>query len=130
MTNILVIDDCDVFRELLGMVLEDSGHKYIEANGLDEALEALDKEDIGLVFCDLMMPTDFEEDYAEDSAMVGVSTIKEINKKYPELPIVAISGKMSHVPLQGLKTFGASAGITKPFEQESLLRLIDDLATA
>ena len=127
MTNILVIDDCEVFRELLGMVLEDSGHRHIEANGLKEALSTLEKESIDLVFCDLMMPTGYDEEFSEDSAMVGVSTMKAIRKRYPGIPIVAISGKMSHQPLQGLTQFGADAGICKPFKQESLLNLISDL---
>ena len=130
MTNILVIDDCEVFRELLGMVLEDSGHNHIEANSLTEALETLKQEDIDLVFCDLMMPTEYDGEFTDDSAMVGVSTMKEIRRRYPDIPIVAISGKMSHQPLQGLTQFGADAGICKPFKQESLLNLIEDLTSS
>ncbi|MEZ4755059.1 MAG: hypothetical protein R3A13_12310 [Bdellovibrionota bacterium] len=39
MTNILIIDDCEVFREFLGMVLLDSGHTHVEADGLKDALK-------------------------------------------------------------------------------------------
>ncbi|MEZ4755058.1 MAG: hypothetical protein R3A13_12305 [Bdellovibrionota bacterium] len=37
--------------------------------------------------------------------------MREIKNKYPEIPIVAISGKMSHQPLQGLIKFGADADL-------------------
>ena len=56
MTSVLVVDDRDVDRELLGTLLGQAGYLVLEATSGEEALELAQAERPDLVITDLLMP--------------------------------------------------------------------------
>ena len=108
--TILVIDDEEVLRLNMRYFLEDSDYIVIEAENGEIGLQQIEKEDIDLVFCDLRMP-----------GMDGLEVLKNIQKEYPELPVIMVSGvgRMSDV-IEALRS-GAWDYITKPIEDMTIL---------
>jgi DNA-binding NtrC family response regulator len=54
--KILLVDDDDAIRQLIGKVLEASGYSVTLAAGLLEATEACGRETFDLLLCDVVMP--------------------------------------------------------------------------
>ena len=126
MTKVLVIDDCEELRLVVGDLLEDMGIEVISAEDVKSAWKHLDEHQFDLVMCDLVMPMDDEEGDDENaSAMVGVHAIHEISKKVPRIPIIAISGELTGEPLRAIRQFGAVTTISKPFGRDELKAAVE-----
>jgi two-component system chemotaxis response regulator CheY len=81
MTQILVVDDEKMIRDLLRFALSLAGYGVVEAcNGL-EGLAVYHQTSIGLIITDLDMPK-----------MDGVTMINALRSEYGTIPIIAISG--------------------------------------
>ena len=119
MSHILVIDDDDVVRTLIGRVLERAGHSTsLAANGM-EGIRRLSEGAFDLVITDLVMPE-----------MEGIETISAIRQTDPALPIIAISGGIrgdKAGPLGDAILLGARATLEKPFRNEQLVALVADV---
>ena len=99
--------------------MERAGHEVFTApNGRVATKEYLHKT-IDLIVIDIVMP---EQN--------GIETIYHFHTQHPDLKIVAISGGGLLDPqsyLRIAKTAGALRTLTKPFEPDKLLALIDEL---
>jgi len=124
MSRLLVIDDCDEFRETLGEMLAACGHDVTLAAGPSEAQKLISAGNFELFLCDLVMPADELEDA---SAMVGVHFISQLAREYPAIPVVAISGELTGDPLEAVRQFGAKGALSKPFSQAQLMRLVREI---
>lgn len=81
MAKILVVDDDTLVRTSLSYALEDAGHQVVQAGDGNEGLAALRRESFDAVVLDILMPE-----------REGIETIREIRKKWADLPVLAISG--------------------------------------
>lgn len=81
MSVILVVDDEEDIRELVGIYLKNEGMQVCKAANGKEALECLEKMDIDLAILDIMM-----------ADMDGITLCMEIRKK-SNLPIIMLSAK-------------------------------------
>ena len=81
MKRVLVVDDEVPLRGTIREVLESGDFQVSEAGDGKEALELVEKVRPDLVIMDIIMP---EKE--------GIETIFEIQRDYPEVNIVAISG--------------------------------------
>jgi len=81
--TILIIDDELEIQKLLFKALSKKGFKILQASNGTEGLELLNnyKGKIDLVILDILMP-----------GISGTKVLAEINAKYPELPVLIISG--------------------------------------
>lgn len=129
MAKILVIDDCEELREVVGDILTDAGHDVIYAESEDTAAKVFNDQSVGLVLCDLALPVEMDD--AEDgvgepneSMMVGVNLIHRLSKLRPGTPIILMSGKLPSGALDGMRQFGAQAVLPKPFGREELLSAV------
>ncbi len=117
--TILVVDDSPVLRFSIRPVLEKAGFVVEEAeNGL-HALERLrELEDEGrpptLILTDINMPK-----------MDGIELIRQLkSSEFRFIPILVLStDSEEQQKLEGKKA-GAAGWIVKPFEEESLLRVL------
>lgn len=84
--NILVVDDERMIREAVSSYLEKKGFQvFCAENGL-EALAVFEKEEIGFIILDLMLPFIFERFYRTDSSRsrrtggsgIGLTIVKAI----------------------------------------------------
>jgi len=115
--SILIVDDEPGIRELLGIMLESSGHTVATAEDGIQAPKVMATRAIDVVITDLLMP---ERD--------GLEFITEVRKKYPSVKIIAMSGG-GHIArdsyLRIAKTFGAHFLLEKPFNQSDVLAAVD-----
>ena len=114
--TILVVDDSPTIRKLVTMTLEKYGHHVLSAtNGLD-ALNRLKEVVPDLILSDINMPH-----------MDGYQLCKMIrgNSVTRSVPVIMLSGKDGIFDKLRGRMVGATAYITKPFEIDSLLQLID-----
>ncbi len=78
---ILVVDDEPSVRETLAEMLEMMGHRVLLADGGQNALQTLARNECDLVFTDLAMPE-----------MDGWETTREIRKRWPDMNVILVTG--------------------------------------
>lgn len=115
--KILIAEDDVNIRLLTQQMLEAFDYQTIAVeNGL-EAWNLLEKEEFDLVLTDIMMPV-----------LSGTDLVKRIREsKNYLLPIIVVSG--SHVELFNTMEIGNTKTLAKPFQLETLIRLIQSFET-
>lgn len=116
MKRILIVDDSESIRELVGFTLESAG--YAVEKGCDgvEAIELLNGREVNMIITDLNMPN-----------MDGIQLIREIRKKqeYASVPILMLTTESQAAKKEEAKAAGATGWIVKPFVQEKLLEVVN-----
>ncbi len=110
-TQVLVVDDEPVARELLAGTLEDFGYEVVAAHNGQQALDLLRSQEISLVVSDWLMPV-----------MDGLGLCQEIRAlpggRYVYVILLTAKGGPSHA-VEGLAA-GADDFIPKPFHPDEL----------
>lgn len=122
MATILVIDDNPEFREILRAHLEANGHRAVLAGNGDQGLVLLEREAVDIVLTDILMP---QRD--------GVEVLREAKRRWPGLPVIAISGGgwIGATELLGMaERLGADDILQKPVRRDDLIRAVDEALTA
>jgi PAS domain S-box-containing protein len=115
--TVLVVEDEDGVREVVGRMLERLGFQVITADDGLAALERLDDHDgaVSAVLLDLSMPR-----------MGGFETLQHIRERKPDLPVILMSGyteqEVASKLLDG--TSGAVGFLQKPFLPEDLTSVL------
>jgi two-component system, chemotaxis family, chemotaxis protein CheY len=117
MAQILVIDnDADV-RTLLEQMLKPVGHKVFLAADGKEGMKLHRAAPADLVITDLFMPN-----------QEGLETIIELRKDFPEVRIIAMSGKdAASAMLRAARQLGANKVLQKPFFPLELLVAVEEV---
>ena len=102
--RILVVDDEELIRDLLKMVLIDEGYTVVTAADGEEAIERLNKSPFDLVITDLVMPK-----------ANGVEVLRAAKGIDPDYPVMVITGYPSVETVTKLVRLGAGDYLTKPF---------------
>jgi signal transduction histidine kinase/DNA-binding NarL/FixJ family response regulator len=113
--TILIVDDVVANREMLADLLRALGFAIEEAGNGKEALEQVAMMPPDLVLMDIMMPI---MDGLEATRLLRASP------DHAEVPIIAISASATAEDQQESMVAGASAFMTKPIDQDSLLMQI------
>ena len=107
--NILVCDDEKSIVDAIEIYLKQENYNIIKAYDGEEALQALEKNEIHLILLDVMMPK-----------LDGLNTTIKIRERL-NIPIIILSAKSEDTDkILGLN-FGADDYITKPFNPLELL---------
>jgi DNA-binding NtrC family response regulator len=114
--KILVVDDDDQLRDMLLEVLGSLDYFPIGVKDGEEALNQIKIQDFDLVVSDIRMPK-----------MDGMTLLKNIKTKAPQLPVVMITGFPSICPAQKVMQEGADGYLAKPFRIEKIDELMRDL---
>lgn len=108
-SNILIIDDEQDIRISLRGILEDEGYQVIEAESGEQGLSLMDRT-FSLVFLDIWLP-----------GMDGLQALTLLQEKYPDIPVLMISGHGNiQTAVQAIKN-GAFDFIEKPLSLEKVL---------
>jgi PAS domain S-box-containing protein len=118
-SRILVVDDHDDARRLLGVVLRRSGANVSEAGSVGQGLDAVRRARPELVITDIGLP-------GED----GYALLREIRALVPELPVVAITGFGSQTERERARAAGFNAFLVKPVEPSRLRQTVTDVLRA
>lgn len=111
--RVLIIDDQYPVRELLETLLE--GYEVIKAESAKDARFVLARESIDLIILDIMMP-DFD----------GYAFCKELKTSIAtkHIPILILTAKHQMTDLQPAIDAGADEYMTKPFDDDYLLKRV------
>lgn len=114
MAHVLVVDDVDVVRIAVGMILEREGHTVEVATDGREALSLVGVRPPDAVITDLWMP------HSD-----GLSLIRMLKAKFPGVAIVAMSGGSRRYDqessLDQARAAGACQLLMKPVGKQDLL---------
>lgn len=111
--KVLIVDDHALVRDAVSLLLSTLEQKFVPltAATCEEAFALLDREkDIGLVLMDLNLP-----------GMSGTDGIHIMRTKYPDLPIVALSGTEDRALIIDSIRRGAMGFIPKTYSGERLI---------
>lgn len=106
--TIMVVDDNESLRRFTAMLLEKQGFDVVQKEDGQQALDALDSDEIDLILMDIEMPI-----------MDGVEASRRIrgaNKAYSSVPIIAHTGDSSP-SLWKMESSGMSDFIVKPADK-------------
>ena len=115
-SHILIIDDDDRLRELIGRFLIEQGYRVTMASSSQEARQRMQGVSFDLLVVDIMMPGE-----------TGLEFVRDLKQTNPELPCLMLTamGEPGH-RLHGLET-GADDYMTKPFAPLELSLRINNI---
>lgn len=122
MARIMVIDDDEVVRMTLTLVLEKAGHDVIAADDGRKGMALFKMNPTDVVLTDIYMPN-----------QEGLATIMALRSAYPAVKVVAISGGGANSGLDVLpvaEALGADRALRKPVNPKELIALIEGLTRA
>lgn len=113
--SILVVDDSESIRELVGQTLSDKGFEVQVANDGIDGLDKAKESTYNLIVTDLNMPN-----------MDGMEYIRELRalEQYKMIPILVLTTESQVEKKKEAKEAGATGWIVKPFVPEKLLAII------
>lgn len=116
MPTILVVDDSEVDRCLIGGILQRDEHSVAYAANGSEALSYLDGSVPDLIVTDLLMPS-----------MDGLELVRAVRARHPAVPVILITGHGSEMlAVEALKQ-GAAGYVPKLQISEMLMGTVDDV---
>lgn len=110
--EILIVDDEADIRSLIDDILGDEGFTTRTAKNSTEALAAMSEKLPQAVILDIWL---------KDSALDGLGILEIVQKKYPSVPVIMISGHGNIETAIASIRMGAYDYIEKPFKQDRLL---------
>ena len=119
MAHILVIDDDPWIIKIFKQILETEGHTVDTAADGQEGIDIFRNTPADLVLTDMVMPV-------KD----GLKTIMELDKEFPNIKIIAISGGGVIEPDRYLtlaKSIGTKQTLTKPITKEDLIKAVNEV---
>lgn len=102
----MIVDDDAMVREATAWMLTDAGHEVSEAvDGVDALEHLLEHGVVDLIVTDISMPR-----------MNGLTLLDEVQRRWPGLPVLLVSGRP--------QPKGTRAYMTKPFSAQALLHAV------
>ncbi len=112
---ILVIDDEEYIRRMIGFVLEGSGFDVIQAASTKDGLEIMRTSHPDAITLDLMMP---------ERSGLDLLAIKQADPKICDIPAIIVTAVGFQADLDKAHELGASVTLHKPFSQRQLVDAI------
>lgn len=107
--KLLLVDDEEGIRKVLGISLADSGYRVYTAENGEEALEIFRKENPAIVLTDIKMP-----------GMGGIELLRKIKHENPDAEVIMITGHGDmDLAIKSLK-YQAVDFVTKPINDDIL----------
>lgn len=111
--NILIIDDEEQLRKLLGRIIALEGFRVTETATLKHATDILERQEMDVILCDVRLPDGN-----------GVDFVKKIKKSYPAIEVVLLTA-YGNIPdgVQAMKN-GAFDYIVKGNDNDRIIPLL------
>ena len=111
--SILVVDDELATREMVVELLREEGVDARSAGSVDEAMEALRKEDFGAILSDIHMPV-------KD----GFRLLSELRERGATTPVILMTSFGTEETAREAAAAGAFDCLLKPFARSALLEMV------
>ena len=108
--RVLIIDDEEPIRRLLGYMLQSHGYESVLASDAREARLRLTETSFALILCDVNMPGES-----------GMDLVRNVLGLYPHTAVIMVTGLDSTVLANAALDMGAFGYIIKPFEANEVL---------
>jgi len=108
--SILVVDDDQHLRSILGDILAHEGYHVVMAESGEKALDRLEKQEVNLVLTDLKMP-----------GMGGHKLFEDCSRRWPQIPVVILTAHGTVDEALEMIRQGAYDYIAKPYNTQDLL---------
>ena len=115
--KLVVIDDDPMLRKLLADILQYDGHEVKIAASGAEGLKAVELYKPDIVFTDLGMPH-----------MSGWEVVQSLKSKYPQMPVVMITGWGDQLGREKLVQSKVDAVIAKPFKIDQIQKVLSEFS--
>ncbi|MFN4191730.1 MAG: sigma-54-dependent transcriptional regulator [Tabrizicola sp.] len=113
--SILIVDDEQDIRELIGDILRDEGYATRLAANSDDCMAEINADPPALMILDIWL---------KDSRMDGIDILKTVKRDNPDIPVVIISGHGNiEIAVAAIKQ-GAYDFIEKPFNIDQLMVVV------
>jgi YesN/AraC family two-component response regulator len=119
MANILIIDDDPQILNMLSQILKRAGYGVVEALDGKQGLKLYRENPTDLIITDIIMP---EKE--------GLETIMELQRDFPDVKIIAISGgghNLAENYLYMARVLGVQRTFAKPIARDELLKSVSEL---
>ena len=114
--KVMVVDDDDTFRDMLTESLKLNEYTPLAVADGEQALKELENGEVDAVITDIKMP-----------GLNGIDLLHRIKGKYPEIPVVLITGFCSDSVGDDINQ--ADGFLEKPFNIDRIITLLDQLST-
>lgn len=114
--SVWIVDDDKSIRWIIRKALDQKGIKTNEFNNSNEAINEFNRSKPSLIISDINMPGES-----------GIEFLKKVKLKFPDIPIVIMTAYSDLESTLDSYKFGAYEYITKPFDLDMLLNLIDKI---
>ena len=118
-SDILIIEDDEILRDLLSDWLEAAGYRVRVAAEGSAGLAKVRDHPPGLVVTDIHMP-----------CADGATVIAELKQTCPAIPVIAISGRFrcgGGLTPEGAIALGAARALCKPFKRNEMVEAVAKL---
>lgn len=112
--SILIVDDEPLMRLSMVDALKASGYGVSAAATGNEGLDLLNQEPVEILITDLRLP-----------GMSGLDLLKATKQRFPNTEVIMITAHGSVETAVGAMKLGAYDYITKPFQMDELLLIVD-----
>jgi two-component system response regulator HydG len=112
----LIVDDSIEILEVIMRNLVNSGFQTFQCTNVSDAVELLKNTHVDILITDLQMP-----------GINGLQLIKYSNEKFPQIPILVITGNPSVSNAVEAGRLGAMDYLVKPFTREELLNRVNSI---
>lgn len=122
MRRVLVFDDDDAIRDVVGRLLESAGFAVIQGRHGRGALQQAARTDYDILLTDIYMPD-----------VDGIEIVRAARKARPDVPIICMSGGATYLSAEFSLTLSGAFGVRqlpKPFGRSELLAAVDAAARA
>jgi CheY-like chemotaxis protein len=116
--NILIVDDSRDLTQVIADFLSMHGYQVHTAHNGYDALECMGKKRVDIVVSDIHMP-----------GMDGFTLMTEIKTRYPDIPIILITGFSVGEAKKIAFEKGADAFVAKPFRLKDLKCVIESVSS-
>ena len=113
MSNILIVDDEQSYRQLLTLVFESDGHSIRTASNGREAVDLVKTEAPDVIVSDVRMPD-----------IDGIEMLRAVRETHSDLGVVFMTAHASVESAREAFKLGADDFITKPFDVEELKLIV------
>ena len=114
MATVLVVDDSEFMRRVIRNILEDGGHKVIEARNSEDAIRIFREQGADIITMDIVMP---ETD--------GIETVRRLIDADSSAKIIMISALGHQRTVMRALEAGALDFIMKPFTSDDVLESVN-----
>jgi two-component system, cell cycle sensor histidine kinase and response regulator CckA len=112
--SILLVDDHQEVREMMGAILRQAGYVVIEATDGESALKSADG--VELLITDMVMPK-----------MTGSSLVERLRARVPGLKVLYTSGYSAQFASRQLGVTDADSFLEKPFAPNTLINKVHEI---